>query len=48
MAWEGPGLLPSSIRWKENVRTLDDPLALVEQLRGVRYDWKENGRPTSA
>jgi len=34
---------PSSIRWKEDVRTLEDPLALVEQLRGVRYDWKESG-----
>ena len=34
---------PSSIRWKENVRTLEDPLALVAQLRGVRFDWKEGG-----
>jgi len=35
---------PSSIRWKEDVRTLQDPLQLVEQLRGVRYTWKEDGR----
>ncbi|NBB73990.1 MAG: hypothetical protein GVY35_09940 [Bacteroidetes bacterium] len=34
---------PSSIRWKENVRTLDDAVALVDQLRGVRYDWTESG-----
>ena len=43
MTWERPGILRSSIRWKENVRTLEDPLQLVDQLRGVRYDWKENG-----
>jgi hypothetical protein len=35
---------PSSIRWKEDVRTLSDPLQLVEQLRGVRYTWKADGR----
>jgi hypothetical protein len=34
---------PSSIRWKEAVRTLEDPLRLVEQLRGVRYTWTESG-----
>ena len=43
MSWENPGFFGSSIRWKENVRTLDDALAVVEQLRGVRYDWKESG-----
>jgi hypothetical protein len=37
------GVAASSIRWKENVRTLSDPVALVERLRGVRYDWKEDG-----
>jgi hypothetical protein len=35
---------PSSIRWKEEVRTLADPVALVEQLRGVRYTWTESGQ----
>jgi len=34
---------PSSIRWKENVRPLANPVDLVEQLRGVRYDWTESG-----
>lgn len=35
---------PSSARWKDNVRTIDDALSLVESLRGVRYEWKEDGR----
>lgn len=43
MSWERPGLSRSSSRWKENVRPIDDALALVEQLRGVRYDWRESG-----
>jgi hypothetical protein len=43
MSWESPRILPSSIRWKENVRTLDDAVALVERLRGVRYNWTESG-----
>ena len=33
----------SSIRFKENVRTIDDALALIDDLRGVRYTWKEGG-----
>jgi hypothetical protein len=37
------GTTLSSIRWKENVRTLESPVELVEQLRGVRYDWTESG-----
>jgi polyhydroxyalkanoate synthesis regulator phasin len=37
------GASPSSIRWKEAVRTLEDPMRLVEQLRGVRYTWTESG-----
>lgn len=35
---------PSSIRWKTDVSTIEDAVALVEQLRGVRYAWKEDGR----
>ncbi|HEX7072126.1 MAG TPA: tail fiber domain-containing protein, partial [Rhodothermales bacterium] len=35
---------PSSIRWKKDVETLDNALAIVEQLRGVRYTWKETGK----
>jgi hypothetical protein len=34
----------SSRRWKTNIQTLDDPLGLVERLRGVSYEWKEDGR----
>jgi len=33
----------SSIRFKENVRLLEDPIGKLEQLRGVRFDWKANG-----
>ena len=33
----------SSIRWKEDVETLGGALDLVEQMRGVRYVWKESG-----
>ena len=43
LRWGDPAVLASSIRWKENVRTLDDALSLVEELRGVRYDWTESG-----
>jgi hypothetical protein len=35
---------PSSRRWKTNVRPLDG-LALVRQLRGVRYEWTTSGAP---
>ena len=35
---------PSSRRWKTEIQTIDNPLLLVEQLRGVRYTWKEDGR----
>lgn len=34
---------PSSRRWKTNVTPLDG-LALVRQLRGVRYEWTESGQ----
>lgn len=43
IAAEGNGQ-PSSRRWKTEIRPLDG-LSLVEQLRGVRYQWKETGRP---
>jgi hypothetical protein len=42
-AGAGKGL-PSSKRWKTNVQPLDG-LALVQRLRGVRYDWIESGTP---
>jgi hypothetical protein len=34
----------SSRRWKTNIHTLENPLDLVEQLRGVTFEWKEDGR----
>ena len=34
----------SSRRWKKNIQTLPDALSKVEQLRGVSYDLKENGK----
>jgi hypothetical protein len=45
LTWSDPAVLSSSIRWKEDVQTLEDPLRLVEQLRGVRYTWTESGEP---
>lgn len=30
----------SSIRFKENVRTIRDPLQTIQRLRGVTFDWK--------
>jgi len=36
--------IPSSRRWKTNIKPLDG-LALVRQLRGVRYEWVESGEP---
>ena len=34
----------SSRRWKTNIQTLHDALGKVEQLRGVSYDLKANGK----
>jgi hypothetical protein len=34
----------SSRRWKTNIQTLPNALAKVEQLRGVTYDLKSNGK----
>ncbi len=31
----------SSIRWKENIKPIDNPLDKVSQLRGVYFDWDE-------
>ena len=35
---------PSDVRLKENVVTIEDALASVLQLRGVRYEWKDKER----
>lgn len=34
----------SSRRWKTNIQTLQGSLYRVERLRGVSYDWKQDGR----
>ena len=33
----------SDIRYKENIELIENPMAKVEALRGVTYDWKSNG-----
>jgi len=43
IAADSPGQ-PSSRRWKTNVEPLNG-LALVQQLRGVRYEWTTTGTP---
>ncbi|MDD5090031.1 MAG: tail fiber domain-containing protein [Candidatus Wallbacteria bacterium] len=40
----GPGTdwgSSSSIRWKKNITPIEQPLAKVQSLRGVYYDWDE-------
>ena len=36
----------SDINFKENVTTVNNALLKVEQLRGVKFDWKESGLPS--
>jgi len=36
---------PSSISYKDNIRTYDNALETVNKLRGVRFDWKDSGKP---
>lgn len=36
---------PSAARYKTQIRTIDDAASLVAALRGVRYHWREDGRP---
>jgi len=35
----------SSLALKTNVRTLENAIDMVNRLRGVRFDWKESGKP---
>jgi hypothetical protein len=35
--------VPSSERFKSNIQVLEDPVAKLEQLRGVSFEWKESG-----
>ena len=37
-------LTPSSRRWKTNINPIEGALSKVQQLRGVSYDWKVDGR----
>jgi len=36
----------SDINYKENVNTVNNALLKVDQLRGVKFDWKESGLPS--
>jgi len=36
----------SDINYKKNVATVDSALSKVDQLRGVKFDWKESGLPS--
>ena len=36
----------SDINFKENVTTVNNALLKVDQLRGVKFDWKESGNPS--
>jgi hypothetical protein len=36
----------SSLAFKTNVRTYENALDTVNRLRGVRFDWKESGKPS--
>lgn len=36
----------SDARYKENINTVDSALLKIEQLRGVKFDWKESGLPS--
>jgi len=36
----------SDINYKKNINTVNDALLKVDQLRGVKFDWKESGLPS--
>jgi len=36
----------SDANYKENVATVDSALSKVDQLRGVKFDWRESGLPS--
>lgn len=37
----------SDIRYKENIELIENPMAKIEALRGVTYDWKNNGNASA-
>lgn len=36
----------SDVNYKENINTVNGALLKVEQMRGVKFDWKESGLPS--
>ncbi len=36
----------SDINLKENIKTIENSLNTIEQLRGVTFNWKENQKPS--
>ena len=44
LVWRDPTASTSSRRFKSDVETIADAAALVEQLRGVRFQWSADGR----
>jgi hypothetical protein len=43
----GASFIPtSSAAFKTNIRTYENALETVKKLRGVRFDWKESGKPS--
>jgi hypothetical protein len=36
----------SDINLKENIQTIDNALTLVQDIRGVKFEWKENHKPS--
>jgi hypothetical protein len=36
----------SDERLKKNIETIENALETIENLRGVRFNWKESGRPS--
>jgi hypothetical protein len=39
-SWNSAGCNVSDVRLKKNIKTLEDPLDKIAQLRGVTFDWK--------
>jgi hypothetical protein len=35
----------SDARLKQNIRRIDNPLAIVEALQGHKFDWRQDGKP---
>lgn len=35
----------SSIRFKDNLRPIQDAMGIVRRLRGLRFQWRQDGRP---